>query len=304
MGIREYGRVRAVVRLEQTSDATCRVVMQLDHDGIVVWFSERAVVLADGDPAAMERTAEEAVATLAAHLSRRLAAQSVSSPLPVDARSSLGAPQLPAGIGLNVRALTSRPQRIAEIAGTCLGVIGMIGLILAIPTVLLSEPDQVTRAPPPLELRVSRLHSDHQVAMSALPLVESDSENFDEPGTAPPSRTRSTTRSTSTQRVITYSESRPFRSRQANVRSFAKENSQLKRRNVAATAPTKNASKAASPVFQVQRSEKRLYAALARCGEESIFVRSWCEHRATTEYCDGHWGRLMACPIYAANDIR
>ncbi len=45
-----------------------------------------------------------------------------------------------------------------------------------------------------------------------------------------------------------------------------------------------------------------LNQALARCAEQSIFARTWCEHRVRTRYCDAQWGQRPECPTGINND--
>ena len=45
-----------------------------------------------------------------------------------------------------------------------------------------------------------------------------------------------------------------------------------------------------------------LNQALARCAEQSILARTWCQHRVRTRYCDAQWGQRPECPTGINND--
>jgi hypothetical protein len=42
--------------------------------------------------------------------------------------------------------------------------------------------------------------------------------------------------------------------------------------------------------------------ALEQCAEQSMFVRSWCEHRARTRYCDAEGWTRPECPAAVSNE--
>jgi hypothetical protein len=44
-----------------------------------------------------------------------------------------------------------------------------------------------------------------------------------------------------------------------------------------------------------------LNEALEQCAEQSVFARSWCEHRARTRYCDAEGWTLPECPVAVSN---
>jgi len=45
-----------------------------------------------------------------------------------------------------------------------------------------------------------------------------------------------------------------------------------------------------------------LNEALEQCAEKSVFVRSWCEHRARTRYCDAEGWTRPECPVAVSNE--
>jgi len=42
--------------------------------------------------------------------------------------------------------------------------------------------------------------------------------------------------------------------------------------------------------------------ALEQCAEQSVFVRSWCEHRARTRHCDAEGWTRPECPAAVSNE--
>ncbi|MEO5786958.1 MAG: hypothetical protein ABIS17_15770 [Casimicrobiaceae bacterium] len=71
MQMRERDGLVAMVSIESTGDASCRLWMAVAEEGRPVWTSVRDVSLIDADCTTIERTALEATSAIADHLRRR-----------------------------------------------------------------------------------------------------------------------------------------------------------------------------------------------------------------------------------------
>ena len=185
-------------------------------------------------------------------------------------------------------------------------------MVLAIPTVLFPARDQLARLPPLLELRTVSAHSSIDPTMAAMPLLSADPDSPADHFVVPSVLGSSvrTEKPASQPAIIRQADSRLVRSGQASAGRFAaKQSSKGERGTLVATNSTGKATSARSSVVHAQQSRtpssmSSLNVALARCAEQSIFARTWCEHRARTQYCDSHSGLHSACAMYASNEVR
>jgi hypothetical protein len=298
----QYGPISAIVRVEQTSDATCWLVVRLEREGVVVWSMERHVVLWAATSPGSTAPQRKKRGGGADHVLCRRSGRRAPSAEPVDVTLPIcGTQHGISAVASDLHISMRRSTRLAERVATYIAVALMLTLVAAIPVILLSGREQVVaRLPAPLELPSRNSH--------ALLLLPANDAEIPVPSTLPLSLAVSTSSHSSQSAVTRQGHGHVSFGHAGQARSLAKP-MKGKRSNSSTRKLPIDSTETSSAVEQGSLSKTpnaivALEATLTQCAEQSIFARTWCEHRARRHYCEGQWGLRPACPTDAPEAFR